>query len=228
MTRGETIRATGLNPASVSHCLQSLLESGTILEVAKLPSNGGRRAHVLRLNAEAAYFVAMGLDSTRIRCALTNLVGDVCFRWDEGIELGETLDVDRVVNSVRMVLRNLEPYQVDQVIAVGISHPGIRDREGRITAVNFGWRKVPLLRELQKAIELPIFLEDARRTCLLAEGWLDCAQNRRNWVFVIVGQGIGPDFHFGLDSANHRTAFDAFIDEGLNALKALRRSTPHE
>ena len=38
---------------------------------------------------------------------------------------------------------------------------------------------------------------------------------------------LEPDFHFSFDSANHRVASDAFIDEGWKALKALRRSTPH-
>ena len=38
---------------------------------------------------------------------------------------------------------------------------------------------------------------------------------------------LNPDFHFHVSFANLSSTFDAFIDEGLNALKALRRSTPH-
>ena len=38
---------------------------------------------------------------------------------------------------------------------------------------------------------------------------------------------LSPDFHFSFGSANHRVASDAFINAGLKALKALRRSTPN-
>ena len=36
-----------------------------------------------------------------------------------------------------------------------------------------------------------------------------------------------PDFHFHVSFANLASTFDALIDLGLNACKALRRSTPH-
>ena len=39
--------------------------------------------------------------------------------------------------------------------------------------------------------------------------------------------GILPDFHFSFGSANHRVDSDAFIYAGLEAFKALRRSTPN-
>jgi hypothetical protein len=38
---------------------------------------------------------------------------------------------------------------------------------------------------------------------------------------------MNPDFHFHGSFANLSSTFDAFIDEGLKALKALRRSTPN-
>ncbi len=38
---------------------------------------------------------------------------------------------------------------------------------------------------------------------------------------------LNPDFHFHVSFANLSSTFDAFIDEGWKALKALRRSTPH-
>ena len=38
---------------------------------------------------------------------------------------------------------------------------------------------------------------------------------------------LSPDFHFHVSFANLSNTFDAFMDEGWQALKALRRSTPH-
>ena len=44
----------------------------------------------------------------------------------------------------------------------------------------------------------------------------------RHWIRYMY-----PDFHFHVSFTNLLSTFDAFIDEGLSALKALRRSTPH-
>src|SRR5207245_10127078 len=92
-TVDEIIRSTGLNSASVSQALQHLLGSGTISKVGELKSRGGRRREVLRLNAEAGYFIAVDLERATARYALTNLVGDIRYRWEQELEFGKGLAV---------------------------------------------------------------------------------------------------------------------------------------
>ena len=191
VSRPEIIQATRLNPASVSHAIQRLLQSGTILKVGELQSDSGRRRDVLKLNGDAAYFLVIDLEGTRIRFACTNLVGDVRYRWEEDIELGRSLEVARIVHGAEMVLQRLNSWQRSRMIAMGISCPGFVDSAGRVTAINLGWQGVSLLERLQKAFELPIFLEQAHRTAILAERWLGLAQNCDNCVYVLAGHGIG-------------------------------------
>ncbi|HEY3131600.1 MAG TPA: ROK family protein [Acidobacteriota bacterium] len=190
-TRREIIRATGLNGASVSHSLKHLLNSGTIVKVGELQSTGGRKREVLKLNAEAGYFVAIDLEGTRIRIALTNIIGDIRYRWEEDVEFGQELQIRKVADGIEMVLRNLDSRQRSRVLATGISHPGIVDKAGRVTAFNVGWHKFPLREQLQEAVGLPVFLEHAHRTCILAERSLGCAQNIDNCIYVMVGNGVG-------------------------------------
>ncbi len=191
VTRAEIIEATGLNVASVSHGIKQLLRSGTIFRIGELESNGGRKREVLRLNGDAAYLIAVDLEGTRIRFAVTNLLGDIRYRFEEDIEFGVRLEMRRVVNGIRMALRNLSVPQRSRILAMGMSHPGVTGRDGRITAVNVGWRGVPLREELQGFFEFPIFSEDAHQTCVLAEHWFGRAQNCNNFVYVGVGNGIG-------------------------------------
>jgi predicted NBD/HSP70 family sugar kinase len=191
MTRTEILQATGLNAASVSHALRYLLGTGTILKLGEIQSRGGRRSEVLKLNSDAAYFVAIDLEGTRIRIAFTNLVGDVRYRWEEDIEWGKPLEMKRIRYGVKMVLRNLRAPQRSRLVAAGISYPGIGDRQGSITAVNLGWQKVDLAGEMQEACGVPVFLEHSHRTCIIAERLVGCAQGSDNCVYVEVGQGIG-------------------------------------
>ncbi len=191
VTRAQILQSTRLNPASVSHTLQHLLKRGTILKVGELQSKAGRRRDVLTLNSEAGFFVAVDLEGTRIRFALTNFVGDIRYRWEEDIQFGKVLELDPIVEGIQMVLRNLTEAQLSQLLAIGVSCPGIIDKTGRVTAFNLGWQKVQLVEELQKTFKFPIYLEHATRSAILAEHWVGLAQNTRNFLYVMVGNGVG-------------------------------------
>jgi glucokinase len=191
VTRAEILEVTGYNPASVSHALRYLTRAGVILKVGKLESKAGRRQEILQINAEAGYLAAIDLEGAKIRFALTNLVGDVRYRWEEEVRIGEALDGKRVVHGLQRVFANLSPEQRGRVLAIGVCHPGYPDRDGRVTAVNLGWHDFPIREQLVRAYALPVFLEGAHHTYVQAERWLGTARHVRNCVYVIVGQGVG-------------------------------------
>src|SRR5882762_2266927 len=191
ITRDEIIRSTGLNPASVSQALQHLLSSGTVLKVGELKSRGGRRREVLRLNPEAGYFIAVDLERARIRYALTNLVGDIRYRWEQELEFGAGLEVSDLLRGLQMVQRNLASWQHSRLLAVGISCPGFIHENGLVTAVNLGWRKFPLSEKLQEATSLPFFLCTACRAYILAERRLGRAQGCDHCIYIEAGKGLG-------------------------------------
>jgi predicted NBD/HSP70 family sugar kinase len=174
-----------------------LLRSGTILKVGELESDGGRRKEVLTLNQDAAYFIGVDLEGHCIRFALANLVGDVRYRWEEEIEPDSSLDVNKLVDGIERVAGTLSGPQSSRLLALGISYPGLMDRDGRLTAVNLGWRHFPLLAEFEKVRSargfdaLPVFIEPDRHSCVRAEQWLGRAQNHQNGVYASSDRGIG-------------------------------------
>lgn len=203
VTRAEIITETGLNPASVSHAMRLLLQHGTVLRVGDLESDGGRRREVFNLNGEAGYFVGVDLEGLRIRFALLNLLGDIRFRWEEDLQWGEPLDVDKLFNGIVRLLDHLDPGQITRVMAAGISYPGLLDSEGRLTAVNLGWHKFPLMAELRrkakahKLADLPFFLEPDRHSSVFAERWLGRAYGHDNGLLLFAERGIGIGLFLG-------------------------------
>jgi len=191
VTRGEITRATGLNPASVSHALRFLVNNGTIQKMGALQSRGGRRREVLKLNAESGYFVAVDLETTRLRVALTNLIGDVRYRQEEDLEFGQELDLQCLAQALDRVQRNLAPWQRSRILALGLSYPGVTDDAGRVTAVNLGWHKFPLAEKMRQITSLPVYLETSCRTYALAERWIGLAQDTPHCIFVEIGKGVG-------------------------------------
>jgi glucokinase len=191
VTRAEILEVTGYNPASVSHALRYLTRAGVILKVGKLESKAGRRQEILQINADAGFLAAIDLEGSKIRFALTNLVGDVRYRWEEEVRVGEALDGRRVVHGLQRVFANLSSEQRGRVLAIGVCHPGFQNRDGCVTAINIGWNDFPIREQLVRAYALPVFLEGAHQTYVQAERWLGTARHARNCVYVIVGQGIG-------------------------------------
>ena len=191
VTRADIIAATGLNPASVSHTIRYLLDRGIVVKVGDLDSNGGRRREALSLRGEAGYFVAVDLEGQTMRFALTNLVGDIRYRWEDELEFGRPLPAHKIVDNVNRVLANLTPEQAERVLAVCVNYPGLLDDKGNITAVNIGWHSFPLRQSLEAVLSYPVILEHDKLCSVLAEQALGCAGMEENALFLIVERGIG-------------------------------------
>jgi len=192
ITRGEILKATGLNPASLSHCLKQLMEAGVVLRVGELGSKPGRPADVLRLDSEAAFFVAVDLEASPIRFAVTNLLGEIRYRWEEG-DPAHAMDVGLIARGVERVCRPMSDSEREAILAIAICRPGVADAEGRVTAVNLGWRQFPFEEKVAAVLPKPVFVENGSRAYVLAEHWLGCARNVRNCIYVEVGKGVGGE-----------------------------------
>jgi predicted NBD/HSP70 family sugar kinase len=199
LTRIDIIEATRLNAASVTHALHYLLTTGVLHKAGDRDVGTGRRRELFALNAQAGYFVALDLEGDRLRFALTNLVGDVRCRWEQCLQFREPLQPEKIVEGIGKVTRDLDHSEFERVLAVGVSYPGLLDSEGRLSAVNLGWTKVPLSAVLKEAFPWPVFMERDKETCMHAESWLGAAQKCSNALFLIseggIGMGILADRH---------------------------------
>jgi predicted NBD/HSP70 family sugar kinase len=164
---------------------------GVLYKGGDCDAGTGRRRETFALNAEAGYFVALDLEGDRLRFALTNFLGDVRCRWEECLEFRKPFPPEKVVEGIGKVTRDLDPSQLGRILAVGVSYPGLLDSEGRLSAVNLGWTKIPLLTILKEAFPWPVFMERDKETCIHAESWLGAAQNCSNALFMIAEAGIG-------------------------------------
>jgi len=188
LTRSEITQATGLNPASVSYALRYVLERGLMLKTSG--EVNGRRRELFDLNAEAGFFVAIDLEGDRIRFALTNLLGDVRFRWEEPLPFRQPLEPRKLIEGIGRVVRDKDT-KLPPVLAIGVSYPGLLDSDGRLTAVNLGWDRFPLVQIMNEAFPWPLFLESDKHSCIQAERWLGSAQNCDNALFLIAEGGVG-------------------------------------
>jgi len=80
-----------------------------------------------------------------------------------------------------------------QVRGVGIGAPGSIDSEnGRVMfAGNLGWKDVALKKELEKQLQIPVFLHNDCNVCTLGVYEVELEAKPRNMVGIFLGTGIG-------------------------------------
>jgi predicted NBD/HSP70 family sugar kinase len=189
MSRADLARCSGLQPSTVSAIIDELIEEGWVTEgVGHVPR--GRRPRLLHLNVERAGIVAVDLRPETTTVGLAGVdarfVEQVSWRTpDEPAAFVQALA--RTVGA----LRAAHPQIICE--GVGVSLPGRVDRDGRLVfAPNLRWGPVGIRACIEKAIELPVVVENAANACALAELWFGRhPEHLRNLVAVTISEGIG-------------------------------------
>jgi glucokinase len=100
--------------------------------------------------------------------------------------------IDRIARCVRDVIDecDLAPRSIK---AVGLGAPGaVESDTGRVVfAPNLGWEEVPLQKELQKSLDLPVFVGNDCNLCMLGIYVHELKSKPQHVVGVFIGTGIG-------------------------------------
>ncbi len=100
--------------------------------------------------------------------------------------------VDRIARTVRDAVDESD-LSLKQVRGIGIGAPATIDPEKGevIFAPNLGWKNAPLRRELEKALEIPVFVENDCNICTLGVHEAELQGKPRSMVGIFLGTGIG-------------------------------------
>lgn len=100
--------------------------------------------------------------------------------------------LDRIDRCVRDAVDEAD-MSLKQVRAVGIGAPGAVNPENGevIFAPNLEWRDAPLKKELEKRLDIPVFVENDCNACTLGVHEIELKGKPRNLLGIFLGTGIG-------------------------------------
>ncbi len=112
-------------------------------------------------------------------------------------ERGVEAVIDRITRAVRDVADEAD-LDLKQVRAIGLGAPGaVEPESGRVIyAINVGWTNVPLKKELEKGLGLPVFVENDCKASTLGVYHLELKGKPRSMVGVFLGTGVGGGLIF--------------------------------
>lgn len=136
--------------------------------------------------------LAADLGGTSLRAALVSPRGLVLA--SRSLPLPRPATPARVLRALGDAWSELIAASPRRPSAAGIALKGLVDSGTGVSLhVNGlpGWRRVPVAARLKARLGLPVLLDNDCRAAALGEAWLGAARGRRDFVFLIVGTGIG-------------------------------------
>ena len=100
--------------------------------------------------------------------------------------------VERIARSVRDAIDEAD-LSLKQVRGIGIGAPGAVDPETGevIFAPNLEWKKAPLKKELEKLLDIPVFVENDCNLCTLGVHQCELDGKPKHMLGIFIGTGIG-------------------------------------
>ena len=100
--------------------------------------------------------------------------------------------IERIARCVRDAVDEAD-LSIKQVRGIGIGAPGAVDPESGevIFAPNLQWKGVPLKKALEKALDIPVFVENDCNICTLGVHESELKGKPRNMIGIFLGTGVG-------------------------------------
>jgi glucokinase len=139
------------------------------------------------------YSIGIDIGGTTVKLGVFDISGTLLEKWEidtNKAESGKNILPD-IVSSInnRLGQRNI-PYSAIKGIGVGIPGPILKN--GFVPAcVNLGWKNMDVKKELEKRIELPVYVANDANVAALGEMWRGSGKGYKNLVMITLGTGVG-------------------------------------
>jgi len=139
--------------------------------------------------------IGVDLGGTNLRTALVSQNGEVVDKVKEPTHAsdGHEKVVQRLIENIKAQRDNTSRNGI-KIAAVGVGAPGVihADSGVVVTSPNFpDWNNLPLKKELEAALALPVFIENDANAAALGEQWRGAGRGISSMILLTLGTGVG-------------------------------------
>ncbi len=198
----EIARLTGLNPATVTNTVKTLLEEKFVKVVGEDKSSGGRKPTLLSLNDEHYFSIGVSLGMNEIHIAAINLKGDIIAKIVLPLDRKSYLFdlIENIDENIRRIKRLcLRSYK--KLYAIGLTTDGVIDTDKGLLVDSpyYKWNRLNLKYIFENTFEEHIFFDTRARSMTIAEKIYGNGKNCGNLITVDIANQMAVGI-----LANHR------------------------
>jgi len=189
---------TQLTAQTVTNITKKLMKAGLVVEHSRERSGPGAPSVMLKINEKAGYSVGIDLDKDHLTCILVNFNGKI--RQTKNVDLhfpSPDEAIELMVSSVFQIIKE-EGVDPDLIWGVGLGLPGplsISEQDDATRIVNPeafpGWEDVPIVRELETRLQMPVLLENNASAAAIGEHWYGAGKHIDSFFYIYFGAGLG-------------------------------------
>ena len=140
------------------------------------------------------YYVGIDLGGTNIAAGIVDEEGKIIKKGSvpTGRDRTAAVIIKDMCDLVKSLMQDVGITEKD-LHSIGIGSPGAPDRKNGVIlyANNLPFRNVPMRDEIQKYINVPVYLENDANCAAIAEGVAGAAKGAEFAVIITIGTGIG-------------------------------------
>jgi len=201
VSRVELAEKTSLSSTTITNLVGELLDLRIVseerVETSDRPRRVGRPRRMLRLIPSARYAVGIHIGIGTYRIAITNLFADMVSNKISTFDINVPAE-DVLADIAQKVNEAIAESSVDRsrIIGVGIGASGLVNyKDGvNVHAPRLGWRNVPILKQMQNHLALPIRVDNNVRAMALGEAYFGAGRGVAVLAFVYGRIGVGAGF----------------------------------
>jgi glucokinase len=139
--------------------------------------------------------IGVDLGGTNLRTALVSPDGEILDKHKEATHAadGWMKVVARLIDNIKRQ-KEIGARKGADISAVGVGAPGVIlvNKGIVVKSPNFpDWNKVPLKNELEKALNIPVSIENDANAAALGEKWRGAGRNVASMILLTLGTGVG-------------------------------------
>lgn len=178
----------------ITKAVNQLIKSGYVAETGYAPSTGGRRPRIYTLNPDKMFIVTVAMDQLFTKIAISNLQQKnvIPSETHELVLSGNNCSLYALIELINgVILRS--GIDRSSIMGIGIGMPGfINTTEGiNYTYLPVEGQQVNLRKRLEKALQLPVVIDNDSSVIALAELRFGLARKSKDAMVVNIGWGIG-------------------------------------
>lgn len=169
--------------------LSELTQENIVVEKGLAPSSGGRRPVLYELKADTFYIMAIAMDQFVTKISLLNAANSpVCPTIYFELNLNTHPDPLQFLTDRILAVIDKKYIPSNRIIGIGIGMPGfINPAKG----INYTFLGANICAVIQKATNIPVYIENDSSIIALAEQTIGKAANVGNSMVVNLSWGIG-------------------------------------
>ncbi|WP_058308436.1 ROK family transcriptional regulator [Gracilibacillus massiliensis] len=187
-------KQTGLTLPAIADIVDKLENYQLIKNIGASKTDRGRFPTLYDIEEKTLKVIGVGITSKHITIGIYNLKGEKLVHQSE--DLPHNTSPEPLINKITLVINHLlqkKGFHRSEFLGIGVGMHGIVDYQKGVAIYppHLDWENVPIKEQLERAIDLPVLVDNDCNALTLAESWFGDAKEENSFIVVNVDYGIG-------------------------------------